>query len=98
MAADRLIRWTTAVAVIGVAAAAVASCEHAYDLGADGVVCRILLSSMAIGLPLVDAYPFCYVVTYSLCVAASSSIYRFRNRISKSCAISIASGALSFAG
>jgi hypothetical protein len=33
MAADRVIRWTTAVAVIGVAAvAAVASYEHAYDL------------------------------------------------------------------
>src|ERR1700727_1146282 len=33
MAADRLIRWTTAVAAIGVAAvAAVASYEHAYDL------------------------------------------------------------------
>ena len=33
MAADRMIRWTTAVAVIGVAAvAAVASYEHAYDL------------------------------------------------------------------
>ena len=32
-AADRVIRWTTAVAVIGVAAvAAVASYEHAYDL------------------------------------------------------------------
>jgi hypothetical protein len=32
-AADRVIRWTTAVAVTGVAAvAAVASCEHAYDL------------------------------------------------------------------
>jgi len=30
MAADRVIRWTTAVAAIGVAA--VASCEHAYDL------------------------------------------------------------------
>ena len=30
MAADRVIRWTTAVAVIGVAA--VASYEHAYDL------------------------------------------------------------------
>jgi hypothetical protein len=33
MAADRVIRWTTAVAVIGVAAvAAVASYEHAYGL------------------------------------------------------------------
>ena len=33
MAADRVIRWTTAVAVIAVAAvAAVASYEHAYDL------------------------------------------------------------------
>ena len=33
MAADRVIRWTTAVAVIGVAAvAAVVSYEHAYDL------------------------------------------------------------------
>jgi hypothetical protein len=33
MAADRVIRWTTAVAVIGVAAvAAVASYEHACDL------------------------------------------------------------------
>jgi hypothetical protein len=33
MAADRIIRWSTAGAVIGVAAvAAVASCEHAYDL------------------------------------------------------------------
>ena len=33
MPADRVIRWTTAVAVIGVAAvAAVASSEHAYDL------------------------------------------------------------------
>jgi len=33
MAADRVIKWTTAVAVIGVAAvAAVASYEHAYDL------------------------------------------------------------------
>jgi hypothetical protein len=33
MAADRVIRWTTAVVVIGVAAvAAVASYEHAYDL------------------------------------------------------------------
>jgi Protein of unknown function (DUF2637) len=33
MAADRVTRWTTAVAVIGVAAvAAVASYEHAYDL------------------------------------------------------------------
>jgi Protein of unknown function (DUF2637) len=33
MAADRVIRWTTAAAVIGVAAvAAVASYEHAYDL------------------------------------------------------------------
>ena len=33
MAADRVIRWTTAVAVIGVAAvAAIASYEHAYDL------------------------------------------------------------------
>jgi hypothetical protein len=32
-AADRVIRWTTAAAVIGVAAvAAVASYEHAYDL------------------------------------------------------------------
>ena len=32
-AADRIIRWTTAVAVLGVAAvAAVASYEHAYDL------------------------------------------------------------------
>jgi hypothetical protein len=32
MAADRVIRWTTAAAVIGVAAvAAVASYEHAYD-------------------------------------------------------------------
>jgi hypothetical protein len=32
-AADRVIRWTTAVAVIGVAVvAAVASYEHAYDL------------------------------------------------------------------
>ena len=32
-AADRVIRWTTAVAVIGVAAvAAIASYEHAYDL------------------------------------------------------------------
>ena len=30
MAADRVIRWTTAVAVIAVAA--VASYEHAYDL------------------------------------------------------------------
>ena len=30
MAADRVIRWTTAAAVIGVAA--VASYEHAYDL------------------------------------------------------------------
>jgi hypothetical protein len=30
---DRVIRWSTAVAVLGVAAvAAVASCEHAYDL------------------------------------------------------------------
>jgi hypothetical protein len=33
IAADRIIRWTTAVAVIGVAAvAAAASYEHAYDL------------------------------------------------------------------
>ena len=33
MAADRVIRWSTAVAVLGVAAvAAVASYEHAYDL------------------------------------------------------------------
>ena len=33
MAADRVIRWTTAVAVIGVAAvAAIASSEHTYDL------------------------------------------------------------------
>lgn len=33
MPADRVIRWTTAVAVIGVAAvAAIASSEHAYDL------------------------------------------------------------------
>ena len=33
MPADRVIRWTTAVAVIGVAAvAAIASYEHAYDL------------------------------------------------------------------
>jgi hypothetical protein len=33
MAADRIIRWSTAGAVIGVAAvAAVASYEHAYDL------------------------------------------------------------------
>jgi hypothetical protein len=33
MAADRVIRWTTAAAVIGVAVvAAVASYEHAYDL------------------------------------------------------------------
>jgi hypothetical protein len=33
MAADRVIRWTTAAAVIAVAAvAAVASYEHAYDL------------------------------------------------------------------
>jgi hypothetical protein len=33
MTADRAIRWTTAGAVVGVAAiAAVASCEHAYDL------------------------------------------------------------------
>ena len=33
MAADRVIKWTTAVAVIDVAAvAAVASYEHAYDL------------------------------------------------------------------
>jgi hypothetical protein len=32
-AADRVIRWTTAGAVVGVAAvAAVASYEHAYDL------------------------------------------------------------------
>ena len=32
-AADRVIRWTTAVAVVGVAAvAAVASYEHAYAL------------------------------------------------------------------
>jgi hypothetical protein len=31
--ADRVIRWSTAVAVLGVAAvAAVASYEHAYDL------------------------------------------------------------------
>jgi hypothetical protein len=30
MAADRVIGWTTAVAVIGVAA--VVSCEHAIDL------------------------------------------------------------------
>jgi hypothetical protein len=33
MAADRIIRWSTAGAVVGVAAvAAVASYEHAYDL------------------------------------------------------------------
>jgi Protein of unknown function (DUF2637) len=33
MAADQVIRWTTAGAVVGVAAvAAVASCEHAYAL------------------------------------------------------------------
>jgi hypothetical protein len=33
MAADRVIRWSTAVAVLGVAAvAAVASYEHPYDL------------------------------------------------------------------
>jgi hypothetical protein len=33
MAADRIIRWSTAEAVMGVAAvAAVASYEHAYDL------------------------------------------------------------------
>jgi hypothetical protein len=33
MVADRMIRWTTAVAVIGIAAvAAVASYEHGYDL------------------------------------------------------------------
>jgi hypothetical protein len=33
MAADRAIKWTTAGAVLGVAAvAAVASDEHAYDL------------------------------------------------------------------
>jgi hypothetical protein len=33
MAADRVIRWSTAGAVVGVAAvAAVASCEHAYAL------------------------------------------------------------------
>jgi uncharacterized protein DUF2637 len=33
MAADRIIKWSTAGAVIGVAAvAAVASYEHAYDL------------------------------------------------------------------
>ena len=33
MAADRIIRWSTAVAVVGVAAVpAVASYEHAYDL------------------------------------------------------------------
>lgn len=32
-AADRVIRWSTALAVLGVAAvAAVASYEHAYDL------------------------------------------------------------------
>lgn len=30
--ADRVIRWSTALAVLGVAAAAVASYEHAYDL------------------------------------------------------------------
>jgi len=31
--ADRVIRWSTGGAVLGVAAvAAVASCEHAYDL------------------------------------------------------------------
>jgi Protein of unknown function (DUF2637) len=40
MAADRIIRWSTAGAVVGVAAvAAVASYEHAYDLvGAHGGV------------------------------------------------------------
>jgi hypothetical protein len=33
IAADRIIRWTTPAAVIGVAAvAAAASYEHAYDL------------------------------------------------------------------
>ena len=33
MTADCVIRWTTAGAVVGVAAiAAVASCEHSYDL------------------------------------------------------------------
>jgi hypothetical protein len=33
MAADDVIRWTTTLAVLGVAAvAAVASCEHGYDL------------------------------------------------------------------
>jgi hypothetical protein len=33
MAADRIIRWSTAGAVVGVASvAAVASYEHAYDL------------------------------------------------------------------
>ena len=32
-AADRVIRWTTAEAVVGVAAvAAVATCDHAYDV------------------------------------------------------------------
>jgi hypothetical protein len=60
MAADRVIQWTTARAVVGVAAvAAVASCEHAYavvrrkarrgtsrlvPLTVDGLICA---SSMA---------------------------------------------------
>src|ERR1700734_1809203 len=50
MAADRVIRWTTAVAVIGVAAvAAVASYEHAYYLvrahGEDGwTACMVPLT------------------------------------------------------
>jgi hypothetical protein len=46
--ADRVIRWSTAVAVLGVAAvAAVASCEHAYDLvrahGEAGWTARLVL-------------------------------------------------------
>src|ERR1700727_2809420 len=47
MAADRLIRWTTAVAVIGVAAVtAVASYEHAYEIvrahGESGSTARLV--------------------------------------------------------
>jgi Protein of unknown function (DUF2637) len=45
--ADRVIRWSTALAVLGVAAvAAVASYEHAYDLvrahGEDGWTARLV--------------------------------------------------------
>jgi hypothetical protein len=86
MAADRIIRWTTAGAVLGVAAvAAVASYEHAYELvqahGETGWIARLvpltvdglIYASSMVMLDCAGARCRCAWCTWTCCASSPST-------------------------